>query len=342
MTKANQRKFSLKRLLSGRKTRGDESQWFILEAEVKSGPRPRRRRKKRKGWVLGLLTLACLSVSVPLGLRWANEEIFYKNEEFFLKRLSIQTDGTLDEVTIAGVANVTAGVSLMDLDLEAICRRIETLPNVEKASVTRELPDRLNIQVTERIPVAWLSCPPMGIRPGDKERGFLLDANAYLFQCAEVTEELKQLPSIEAYKMAKPEVGTLLEASGVENALHLVAENARIFEEQGPALRQVRLRNEWSVECLYHEGFTVTFDRHEIDRGMKDLVVILDNIKDLEPRLTSVNVAVRENIPIVFDGPLATAPQVDAGDTDSSADAGAVDSAEDREKMHLRSILKGG
>ncbi|MEX2581213.1 MAG: FtsQ-type POTRA domain-containing protein, partial [Verrucomicrobiales bacterium] len=296
----------------------------------------------RRGLIVKILAIVCLGVSVPIGAKWGYEEIFFENEEFILKRLNIRTDGALGEAGLAEIANVSAGMNLMELDLERIRQRIKKLPQVDEVSVSREMPDKLNVIVRERIPVAWVSCPPQGIRPGDMERGFLLDEKGYLFRCLDLDDGMMALPVIEAFKLVEPVEGARLETEGMDSALALIVENDRIFGEGAMEIHQVKLRNEWSIECVYRTGLQVTFGIFEIERGLKDLVTILNKTGSDSPALASVNVAARRNIPVTF-APEAEGSAVStvAEPVETGEDSDA-DSRDNQQEKHLRSILKGG
>ncbi|MEM7517118.1 MAG: FtsQ-type POTRA domain-containing protein, partial [Planctomycetota bacterium] len=210
--------------LFGRRRHGDdESDWLILEADLaKPRPSPVRRRRLFASAVkwLGIL---CLGASLWFGGKWAHRAIFFQNEEFVLRDLDVRTDGSLSVALLTEVANVAPGMSLMKLDLDGIQDRIAKLPVVEEVVVSREMPDKLNIMVRERIPVAWLSCPPLGIRRGDMERGFLIDADGCLFRCLDATEAVLALPLVEVFKMEEPEEGTVLTTRPFEAALSLLS-----------------------------------------------------------------------------------------------------------------------
>jgi len=329
-------------VFSKRHRQGGESDWFLLEADMGGVKVSPRRKKARRGLIAKLLALACLCVSIPIAAKWGYHEVFFENEEFILKRLTIRTDGSLSETGLAEVANVSAGMNLMELDLDVIRERIEKLPHVEEASVFREMPDRLNIVVRERIPIAWLSCPPQGIRPGDMERGFLLDDKGYLFRCLDLSDALMELPVIEAFKMIEPVEGARLETEGMDSAIELIVESDRIFEGRSMAIHQVKLRNEWSIECVYRNGLEVTFGMFEIDRGLEDLVTILDKTGSLGSVIASVNVAMRKNIPVTFAEPIDGASISAVAEPVVEEESTPEDSREKQRENHLRSILKGG
>ena len=62
----------------------------------------------------------------------------------------------LDAATVASAASVRPGAPLLRVDTGAVAARVERLPWVASATVSRALPGTLRITVTERVPVAWV------------------------------------------------------------------------------------------------------------------------------------------------------------------------------------------
>lgn len=342
--RGNARKFRFKSLFSRRRV-DDETEWFRFEDESAPAKISPRKRIRRRLLVVKVAAFACLSVSIPLTAHWGYGKVFFQNEEFILKSLQVRTDGVLSVARLAEIANVAAGMNLMDLDLEQIREQVAKLPQVEKATVTRELPDRLHLVVRERIPVAWLSVPPMGIRPWDMERGFLLDEEGHLFRCLDLNDGMKSLPVVECFKMPEPVEGAKIESEGVLAALKLVIGSDKRFLARGLTVKEVRVRDEWAVECHYASGLKVHFGIFDYDRGLDDLALILDRMADSGRALATVNVAALKNIPVTF-ASTETAPTPPAATTASAvpeAPRAVATNVElsDQEK-HLRSILRGG
>jgi len=326
----------------GRKAqREDETDWVFLEAEV--APRVARRTRLRRLSRFGINTLVLvgLGFAAPPLVKRAHEAVFFDNEEFVLQRIVLRTDGDLGERQLLEVANVSVGMSLMELDLDAIRRRIEKLPMVEEVVVLRELPDRLDIAVKERVPVAWMSCPPLGIRPGDMERGFLVDRKGVLFRCLDLNEKVAGLPLIESFRMSEPVDGEVLVTEGLHEAIRVIDGLASLNSREGMQVHVVRLQSEWSLQCQYRNGLEVTFDLYEVERGLEDLVVILDGIATSDAALATVNVSARENIPVTFVRP--PDPDTIAGIARPvESDESSPQESDDPQENHLRSILRGG
>lgn len=342
---ANQRK-SRKLGWFSRTRKDDEGEWYRFDdaaAPQKVSPRKRFRRRLLAARVAAIL---CLSVSIPLAAKWGYGKVFFQNEEFVLKSLVIQTDGVLGSDRLAEIANVAPGMNLMDLDLGAIQGQIEKLPQVERATVSRELPDRLHLVIRERIPVAWLSSPPLGIRPWDMERGFLLDRNGYLFRCLDLNDGMKSLPVVESFKMTEPEEGSAVESEGVRAGLKLITASDERFLDRGLTISEVRVREEWAIECRYSTGLVASFGAYDYVRGLDDLAVILKNVEGSGKTLSSVNLIASKNIPITFAAVAGEAVKTTENPPPAGAAPVAAPSqpapAVSEQESHLKSILRGG
>ncbi len=343
--RSNHRKFRFKGLFSSGRRADEDGGWIFLDEDLAPQRTTPRGRAKRRGVLVRTLAILCLCGSLPVLAKWGYDTVFYQNEEFVLRRLNIQTDGILSEARLAEIANVAAGMNLMELDLEAIRSQIEKLPQVEKATVTRELPDRINLIVRERMPVAWLSSPPLGIRPWDMERGYLLDAEGVLFRCLDLNDGMKSLPVVESFQVIEPVEGGRIESEGVRAGLKLILESDGRFLEQGMTVAEVRVRDEWAVEAIYQNRLAVTFGVFDYSRGLDDLALILGNAENSGRQLATVNVAAMKNIPVTF---ASSDEPTKRGDGASPGGEGAPSGAlepvltENEQEKHLRSILNGG
>jgi cell division protein FtsQ len=71
-----------------------------------------------------------------------------------VRDVSVRGNQTLSSYRVAAVAKAPMGRQLARVDLAAIQARIETLPAVKSASVSRSWPHTIAITITERTPVA--------------------------------------------------------------------------------------------------------------------------------------------------------------------------------------------
>ncbi len=320
----------------------DQWQSHQLNANVLTNTGQRKQRKTRSRVLVKTLLVMGVLGALPFAAKWGYDRIFFESRDFKLTRLVIATDGDLSESNIAETGGVVSGMDLMELDLEIVRKKIEGLPNVAKAEVSRELPDRLEIRVKEHVPVAWLSCPPQGIRPMNVERGYLLDEKGNVFRCLELHEGMKRLPVIEALKIARPAEGSILQSEAIGRAIELINLSEKTFGGMGLEVVEVRIVTEWSLDCVYRDGMIASFAMNDIDRGMLDLHHIVKKMRLRSLQLATVNLVVMKNIPVTFaEGVDASALQPD-DTTPVENEAEAISSGELEEQKHLRSILEGG
>lgn len=343
---ATNRKKQLGFSLARKRVEDDSADWFVIEADLAPPKLPARAKSRRRTVMVGVLAVASLAVSLPLAAKWSYEQIFFHNEEFTLRSLIVKTDGVLSEARLAEIANVSAGMNLMKLDLNAIRQQIEKLPQVEKVSVTREMPDRLNLVVRERMPVAWLCSPPLGIRPWDMERGFLMDEEGYLFRCLDLNDGMKSLPVVELFKMAEPTEGTKIESQAARAGLKLIIESDRRFIDHGMTVAELKVRDEWAIECVYQNELSVTYGVFDFSRGLDDLALIMEQTAGSGQSLATVNVVAEKNIPVTFLETAISSVSPESGESgmenQESVDSVKGQKGPDEHEKHLRSILKGG
>ena len=73
-----------------------------------------------------------------------------------LKVTSVQVSGceVLDPQTVIQQAQIPSGVNILSLDLDWVRQRVTNHPWIAAAVISREIPDRIRIEIVERKPVA--------------------------------------------------------------------------------------------------------------------------------------------------------------------------------------------
>ncbi len=98
-------------------------------------------------------SLAAVGFSVK---KQANTWLMETSRNAGLVLSDMQISGLIrtSETEIFSVLDVDNGMPLLSIDLEVIQQRVESLPWVKQAEVSRILPEGLSIRVTERVPYA--------------------------------------------------------------------------------------------------------------------------------------------------------------------------------------------
>ncbi len=90
--------------------------------------------------------------------------------------LKTDRDGVLDDAWLARTLELRPGVSVMELDLEKLQARVLADQQVLTAQLTRVFPDRLVVQITERMPIARIRVDLGGV-----QRDLLVARDGVLF-----------------------------------------------------------------------------------------------------------------------------------------------------------------
>lgn len=321
----------------------------IHQLDVKTDSRKARRvrRSRRATWAIKVAAVAVTILSASASVRWVYRQIFYENSEFRLTHLQIHSDGVLTEAEVATAARVELGMNLMEIDLSGVRDNLGKLPMVVHAELTREMPDRLEIRVQERVPVAWLSCPPHGVRPQNTARGFLVDEDGQVFRCQKLHRRFLALPVVETMRLPKPAEGTRIESEPVLEAIRLIRDSNALFERDGLEVVHVRLRNKWSLTAHYNNQMTAVFGMGDTERGLDDLRWIVSHAHSARKELATVNLIPSKNIPVTF----FKRPEIQAIPipADELGDAGAAvrprpldAAAENSRNQELQLLLKSG
>ena len=94
--------------------------------------------------------------------KWGEEKYDQASEAFIVREIETFNDGVVSPSRIEAIAQARKNMNLLSLDLLKMQNRLEKLAFIEKASVERELPNRLKIRVWERQPeLCWNRRPDL-------------------------------------------------------------------------------------------------------------------------------------------------------------------------------------
>lgn len=127
----------------------DEVTVAVRDKDFRRRRRQERRRRVRP-WIIGFLLTALLTGGV--WLIWFSQYMVVTGAQVIGVR-------ELSERRVVRAAAVPTGVQLARVDLGAVEARVESMPAVKDADVSRSWPDTVGIEVTERTPVAAVERP---------------------------------------------------------------------------------------------------------------------------------------------------------------------------------------
>jgi cell division protein FtsQ len=138
-------------------------------ATVRSRKRFARRQWARRWLAWRRVVALVLIIGLMVGAVW----LVYFSDVLAVKDVEVEGARTLGDEQVRDVAAVPSGLPLARVDLDAIRARVEALAGVRDADVTRAWPDRVVIDVEERVAVAVVEL-------GGRTRG--MDAEGVVFR----------------------------------------------------------------------------------------------------------------------------------------------------------------
>ena len=237
----------------------------------------RRRRWRRLGWTA--LTLAVVPLVAGGAMHW-----LLTTPRFGVASVEVRGASRLAPETILTVAAIPRGTNIFRLDTTGVTGRVESLAEIRRADVVRELPNRVVISVEERRPFTLVHG---GRLHWMDEEGRLLGAPAEA-----VTSPLPVISGLSADELAsmrtapgpKARAAIALIRAIARSGSELTAEISEIdmSRREGPVLYtvdgvEVRLGSEdWEERLARLEGVlaqVATQDVRAVDLRFRDQVV---------------------------------------------------------------------
>ncbi len=262
---------------------------------------------------------AALAALLLYGAYRALDHFLFESPKFKLATVDYQTDGYLTRARVLDAAGVQFGENLLRIDLDEVrSSLLAEMPVIKDAEIVRDLPDRIEVKLTERRAVAWLADLDRTSEPSKRRDGLLLDAEGVVVPCERLEQQYIDLPVIfsDEYPHAAP--GKAIDCAPVQDAIRLLVESRRVFDGTPVRIEELHVINRRYIRGLLNTNTVVEFDPEApgapaapddgIARQADDLMVILDEATRRGKALATVDVRPLKNIPVTFVDDLPPAP----------------------------------
>jgi cell division protein FtsQ len=275
----------------------------VLDVAVRSQQAVRQRKQAMFGAICKVLLLVALAVGVYYGVTRAVAMLLLKNPEYNIAQLQVVTDGSLSPDTVLAAADLHKGTNIFLVSLGRAQARVEAIPQVEKAQITRQLPDRIVIQINERKPVAWVA-PEHGAPSRQdvtsSKQSFLIDAQGLLLQPRKLLPQDYFLPIIRSYSGGPRGDGEESAGEEVRAALDLL----RAAQDSPLAPRfqieEIDLAKHFGIVATDRNGLQVTFGPDDMDKQLKRLEIYLQTLDQGAEKPHTINLLAERNVPVTF------------------------------------------
>ncbi len=299
--------------------------WRDIPQQVK--PRAMSNEGRRRLVFSALKTAGALALLGALGwggvavaqiLREGPKKVPGQAEAAPIKDIVLVTDGALDRNWIVRTLALPKNATLMGLELYQLRSRLLVSGQVRTASLTRNFPATLTVNLSERLPVARLMAQMGGESPHPllvARDGVVFDGVGYDSAATDA------LPWLDGVKLAR-QVGVILPVAGMETVADLLAK-ARLEAEHLYRTWQVvslaRLESDGEIEVKTQDVTRIVFGtREDFFPQLARLDLLLDTARAQSAApLREVNLAIGAHVPVAFDGLTAMAPA--AGNAERAA-----------------------
>lgn len=286
----------------------DRKKQYVIKSVVKRGRRVTWRSvgkwASRAAKVLVLLSLLG-------GMYWTATEgyrrLFWENPDYSLKEIRFKTDGGITYEQAVSSAGFVVGRNIFSYKLDAAREALAGLPQVENVDVRRYLPNRIELTITERKPVAWVTSR---VEPGSNktEKSHLIDARGMVFHPKRVLPEYLPMPLIFGVPLDDLAPGKPLRMAEVASALELLR---RARESGDFQVVSMDVSKGYCLVAKDQKGTEITFGLDDLEGQLRRLAIVQNEAAQIGQDLKTVNVMIARNVPVTFMPPPEPEPDID-------------------------------
>lgn len=263
--------------------------------------------RQRRQWFFGLsakmLLAVCLGTGMYFGAKKSAAWLVLKNPDYNVAELNVETDGVLTPESVLEAADLHKGSNIFMVNLSRAQARVEAIPQVEKVQVTRQLPNKISIQINERKPVAWVA-PEQGAATRDEvtksPSAYLIDARGVLWPPKKRAPQDFFLPIIRHYSNGPRSDGQEVEGEEIKAALDLLRAHQDSMIGARFQIQEIDLAKHFGLQVTDRNGLQVLFGLDDMDRQLKRLDVYLQVIDQRGEKAQTINLLAQKNVPITF------------------------------------------
>ena len=280
-------------------------QQHLLDVNVRAR-RASHHRNRRILVILSKVALVlALCAGIYYGVRTGLSRFFFDNPEYRLSTIEVQTDGTLQRDQVLKFARLREGLNIFSVNLAQIHDRLQQLPQVDDVQVERKMPNEIDIHITERKPIAWITSERAVANPFASDAAFLIDARGILMKEKKLLPEYLALPLIVGCSSEALVPGKVVDSFEAKAALELLRLTTTSFMQTRFQIREVDVSKGYCLLVTDKNHAQVMFGFDHLDAQMQRLEQFLVYSDDSHREIATVNLLVARNIPVTFAQPVS-------------------------------------
>jgi cell division septal protein FtsQ len=269
---------------------------LLLEVKTRQKTATRERRRRTWQWVWLILFWGAFVTVLAVSAQTVLEKFFFENPDYNLDRIEVNRPDLLGADEIKHITGIEPGVNLFRLDLGVAQTRLARIPELERVSIERVLPDTLRVTLVPHEPVAWVSD---STDPPEVNPYLLVDASGHLFRPHKILPQYFELPVITGARVVDLETGDILHREDLREALALL-QTIRFSTDTTLAPRSIDISKGFCLDVRDRQDALVVFDVGGYPAQLARLQKLLDHCAETGRELEMVNLIPQRNTPVRF------------------------------------------
>jgi len=283
-----------------------KKQHHLLDVKIRASTERRRAIARVVSISTRLILLILVIGGCWIGGKEALRRFVFENPDYAVREVKYVTDGTLTRQQVLTIGDLAEGRNIFLVNISKTREDIEKMPQVENAEVTRSLPNRLTVTVTERRPIAWVVAKPTE-DPTASDKAFLIDARGMLMKSKARLEEYLNFPVISGVETGNLVAGERVTTMEMQAALELIRLTSESTRFQA---RHVDLSKGYCLVVTAYSHAKITFGLERIDAQLARLHRYLGRAAEDLLEIQTVNLIVERNTPVTFVEPPPTEDEI--------------------------------
>jgi len=278
-------------------------QQHLLDVKVRARRVSHHRNRRFLLVVSKIVLVIVVGAGLYYGVRAGLSRFFFDNPDYRLSTIAIRTDGTLQRDQILKAGGLQEGLNIFSVNLAQIHDRLQQLSQVDEVQVERKMPNEIDITITERKPIAWITSEKTVTDPFASDAAFLVDARGVLMKEKKLLPEYLALPLITGCSSEALVPGKIVDSLEAKAALELLRLTTTSFMQTRFQIREVDVSKGYCLLVTDKNHTRAMFGFDHLDVQMQRLEQFLVYSDDSQRQIETVNLLVARNIPVTFAQP---------------------------------------
>ncbi|HEY8965610.1 MAG TPA: FtsQ-type POTRA domain-containing protein [Candidatus Methylacidiphilales bacterium] len=276
-----------------RRNRMRKAQAGILFATT-TGVRHQRKLWTKRTLLCGgvALSLVVVGVATHFAAGFLLDQAFYRNPRYALKSIVVDAKGGVQRKQVVAASGLFPGRNVMTVDLAEVERNVEHLPYVASAQVRRELPDKIVITVSERMPIARIS--------DDLKLPLYVDRDGVTIKPFANEPLRTALPEITGVHFTGVEPGQHLDQPEVLAAVQLLKCMELTPVRARIDVARLDLSHPLAIGVETRDGASILFQLRHLPQQLGRLEEVMDYAEGQGQQIASVDLTPDRNVPVRF------------------------------------------